>query len=505
MYMYFKIIVFTFIVCNTIFAQAQTKKKIEIQNADGLFVDENISSGAKRLVGNVVLLHDGATMYCDSALFYDITNSVEAFGKVHIKNGDSTHVYSDKLHYDGNTKKAVLTDNVKLYDKDINLTTNILNYDVKNNVGAYTTSAVIINKKNKLTSQNGYYYGKKRELFFKTNVKLVNKDYTVITDTMRYNTASKVAYFFGPTNITSTDNNIYCQNGWYDTEHDKAQFSKHAKLHNKEQTLTGDSVHYDRMLGIGKAFRNISISDTTQHITVKGNYGWFNEKQNKSLVTGKALLIQQFQGKDSLFLHADTLRMVYDTLNMNNKIIWAYHKAKFFKTDMQGACDSLVYNFKDSLIRMYHQPILWSGERQLTAEHVDIRTFEGKVEKLYLYDKAFIISQKDTDKFDQVSAKNMVGNFINNDLNNVHAIGNGQTIYYAKEDKKETYTGANKAECAEMIIYLKDNEVQRINFINKPTATLYPIKEAKGEDFKLKNFNWQINRKPLTATDVFAY
>ncbi|MBC7412566.1 MAG: hypothetical protein H7331_08960 [Bacteroidia bacterium] len=499
------IVIMVLFTCIITQSKAQTKKKIEIQNADGLYVDDNVSSGAKRLVGNVVLLHDGATMYCDSALFYDITNSVEAFGKVHIKNGDSTHVYADKLFYNGNTKKAILTDNVKLYDKDINLTTNILNYDVKDNIGYYTTNAVIINKQNKLTSQDGYYYGKKRELFFKTNVKLVNKQYTVVTDTMKYHTPTKVAYFYGPTTIVSDDNTIYCQNGWYDTEHDKAQFSKHARLLNKEQTLTGDSVHYDRIKGIGKAFRNVTISDTTQHITVKGNYGWFNEKQNKALVTGKALLIQQFEGKDSLFLHADTLRMLYDTVNMNNKTIWAYHKAKFFKTDIQGACDSLVYNFKDSLIRMYNAPLLWSGERQLSAQHIEIRTFEGKIEKLYMYNNAFIINEKDTGKYDQVSAKNMVGNFINNDLNNVRCIGNGQTIYYAKEDKSDKYTGVNKAECAEMVIYMKENEVQRINFINKPTATLYPIKEAIGEEFKLKNFNWQISRKPLTANDVFKY
>jgi lipopolysaccharide assembly outer membrane protein LptD (OstA) len=502
---YFKQLLLILLVsfCNN--SIAQTKKKIEIQNADGLYVDENVSSGAKRLVGNVVLLHDGATMYCDSALFYDVSNSVEAFGKVHIKNGDSTHVYGDKLYYDGNTKKAILTNNVKLFDRDINLTTNLLNYNVKDNIGYYTTSGIIINKQNKLTSQNGYYYGKKRELFFKDNVKLINKDYTVTTDTMRYHTPTKVAYFFGKTNIKSDENHIYCQNGWYDTEHDKAQFSKHAKLNNKEQTLTGDSVHYDRNLGVGKAFRNVSITDTSQHITINGNYAWFNEKKNKALVTGKALLIQQFGGKDSLFLHADTLRMVYDTINMNNKTIWAYHKAKFFKTDMQGACDSLVYSFKDSLIRMYKAPLLWSGERQLSADTIQIRTFEGKIERLYMRSNAFIINEKDTDKYDQVSAKNMVGNFSNNDLNNVRCIGNGETVYYAKEDKNDKYTGANKAECAQMIIYMKENEVQRINFINKPTATLYPIKEAKGEAFKLKNFNWQIKRRPINANDVFEY
>ncbi len=495
-------LVLILLLVNDTYAQ---KKKIEIKAADGLFFNSQISSGAKRLVGNVILAHEGALMFCDSALFYEITNSVDAFGKVKIASNDSTMVYGDKLYYNGNTKKAELQGNCKLTDKDLVLTTKNLYYDVISNSAYYLEDGLIINKENTLVSKHGYYYGKTKDLFFKQNVKLTNKNYVVNTDTMRYYTPKKISYFYGPTTIVSKENTIVCKNGWYDSNNEKAQFSKNAILKNKSQQLTGDSVMYDRRLGIGKAFRNITLIDTTRNVTVKGNYALFNEKQNRSLVTGNALLIQQFSKKDTLYLHADTLRAVYDSTNNTNKTVWAYNKAKFFKNDIQGMSDSLVYNIKDSVINMYKRPILWTENKQLTADTIKIRTYEGVFEKLYLNNNCFILADQENEIYDQVSGNNMIGHFTNNNLVRVNVFGNANAIYFPKEENKNEFLGGNKVKSTDMIIYLIANEIKRIKFIDKPSAVLYPMKDIELLTFRLENFySYKINR-PLVWFDIFKW
>lgn len=514
-------------------SNAQTKKpvsstqsrKIEIKNADGLYFDED-RSDAKILKGNVIFFHEGTHLYCDSAYYYDEANSLDAFGNVHIQHGDSVHAYGNTLKYDGNSKMAILEKDCKLTDKDMVLTSDNLFYNTKANIADYYNGGKLVNKQNTLTSKSGHYYANKREVYFNDDVVLVNKDYTINTDTMRYNTSTKTSFFFGPTTIKSKDNLIYCENGWYNTDTEKAQFSKRAWLRNKEQRMRGDSMYYDRKLGLGKGFRNVEIIDTTQKVTVKGDYIEYWEKQNKSLATGRAVLIQKMEN-DSLFLHADTLRAIYDTTQGANKTMWAYHHVRFYSDDMQGQCDSMVYAFKDSLIHMFKAPVLWSEDKQLTAEKVEIKTYEGKVYNLFLTTNSYIIAEKDTDKYDQIKGKNMTGYFTDNKLSRINVKGNGQTIYYAREDKKaakdslskttstvkdstgkETvvkgeYIGANKATCTDLIIFLKDNEVKSITFLNKPEATLFPLKEVKPEEFKFKGFKWRIGERPKDKTDIF--
>lgn len=503
-------LLFAFCICD-VMAQApavsksvdKKTKKINIKNADALMFDENVSD-AQKLIGNVIFEHEGVLMYCDSALLYDKQNALDAFGHVHIQNGDSVNAYGDMLKYSGDTKSAVLQNNCRLTDKDMLLTSNNLFYDTKANIANYVNGGKIVNKENTLTSQTGYYYANYRDMYFKNDVKLVNKEYVVETDTMKYNTTTKTSFFYGPTTITSDENLIYCENGWYDSKNNKAQFSKRSWLRNKEQRIKGDSLIYDRKIGLGKAFRNVEIIDTTQKVTVYGDYVEYFEKQNKSLVTGRAMLAQTM-GDDTLYLHGDTIKAVYDTIKGANKNLWAFHHVKFFKKDMRGKCDSLVYLFNDSLIEMFRAPILWNEARQMTAEKIEIKTYDGIIYSFNLTKNGFIVAEKDSDKYDQIKGKTMKGFFTKNELSEIHVYGNGETIYYAQEDKGKGYIGANKAECTDIKIYIKDNDIKRLNFINKPTATLFPLKNVKPEEFLLKDFSWKISQKPNKIADIFVW
>jgi lipopolysaccharide assembly outer membrane protein LptD (OstA) len=213
---------------------AQEPKQIEIINSNTLEYDENIIQGAKRLIGNVQFKHENVLMFCDSAYYYD-SNKIDAFGNVKIKQGDTLSLTGDLLNYDGNTKKAVIRNNIVMQDPTIKLTTQILNYDLNTGIANYNGNGKIINKESTLTSKYGYYYSRKKNLYFRQDVKLVTKDYTIYCDTLKHNTSTEISYFEGPTNIVSKENTIYCQNGWYNNKTDKAQFNKHAILKSKKQ------------------------------------------------------------------------------------------------------------------------------------------------------------------------------------------------------------------------------------------------------------------------------
>jgi lipopolysaccharide export system protein LptA len=482
-----------------LFSFSQKTTKIDLVNANSLEFDKSIGEDVKRLIGNVILLHEGTYMYCDSAYLYSESNSLDAFGNVKITSS-SVNITSDILLYDGNTKVAQLDRNVKMTDDKMVLTTDHLTYNTSTNIGNYTTGGKITDPENVLTSKIGYYYANDKQFFFKKDVVLVNPQYTMKSDTLMYNTETEISYFYGPTTIVSKENLIYCENGWYDTKNDIAQFNKNAYFSNKEQKLNGDSLFYDRKLGFGKAFNNITVTDTIQDITLKGNYAEYYDKEGKTMITKKALLIQNIDG-DSLFLHADTLKAFFDTTGAG-KTLYAYNHAKFFKSDMQGLSDSIIYSFKDSTIFMYTRPMLWSDVNQLSADTILIYLSNNKVKQINLYASSFIIIKDDSTRFNQVKGKDLVGHFIDNELRKINVYGNSETHYYIR-DEKNKLVGVNKATSENLLIFVNDNEIKSITFLSKPEAILYPEKDLPVNETRLKGFKWEEAKRPATANDIF--
>ncbi|MGL4598749.1 MAG: OstA-like protein [Bacteroidia bacterium] len=490
-------------------------KQIQLKHANSL--KGNSEAKYQRLIGDVQFEHQGALLFCDSAHFFSEKNTLEAFGHVHIQQGDSINLWGDFLRYDGNTRKAEVQKNVRLTDGDMTLTTDAIVYDRMVGVASYATGGKIVSKDNTLTSQIGTYTTSSKTLTFKKNVLLQNPQYDMRSDTLQYHPISKIAYFFGPTTITAkngTKNFIYCENGFYDTNKDIAQFENNAYIITGGQRLKGDSIWYDRKNGIGKAMRNVEIIDTAQRVTIRGGYAVHNEKSNVSLITERALLIQIF-GEDSLYLHGDTLKSIalYPLLpngkkNMADsiepgKLVIAYHHVRFFKPDLQGRCDSLAWSTQDSTMRLYGDPVLWSGGSQLTAKEVFIQTINGEVKELYLENTAFIISQEDSTRYNQIKGRRMTGYFANNELYKINVEGNGQTLYYAKD--QGLLVGVNRADCSRLTIWIKENEVQSISFFDRPDATLYPPLDLPPREALLKDFRWRGNEQPLRMEDVFVH
>ncbi|RYZ92517.1 MAG: hypothetical protein EOP47_30255, partial [Sphingobacteriaceae bacterium] len=175
-------------------------------------------NGAKNMVKvyNGTFQQDYSILRSDSAYFYPSENSFKAFGNVNINQGDTLNIYSDKLDYSGNTKTAILTDNVKMVDKDATLTTNYFTYNTATRIGTYTGGGKLINKENVLTSKNGYYFANSRDAYFRYDVVLNTPDALIKTDTMRYNSGTRINYFYGPTNIYGKEKDkdtLYTENG----------------------------------------------------------------------------------------------------------------------------------------------------------------------------------------------------------------------------------------------------------------------------------------------------
>jgi len=481
--------------------QAQKTTTVYIEHADKLILTNEEGTDVQVLIGNAILRQDSTYFYCDTASLYE-NNNLRAVGRVHINYGDSVHLYGDYLTYSGNSKIAVLDSNVRLVDQRATLYTEHLEYHRNLNLAYYFTGGRIVDEDNVLTSKKGRYFTQTFNFLFSDSVVVVNPDYTLYSDTMNYNTETEIVYIEGPTNLYGKDDHIYSEKGWYDTQINQVELSRNNQITHLEQILKGDWIFFDQDKEYGKAVGNVWLKDTIQEIILEGGIGEFFRGDKYSYITdsARAILIDTY---DSLYLHADSFIMVTDSAD-EAKLMFAYHRMKFFRDDLQGMCDSMVFRVQDSIIALLKNPVIWSEENQLTADSMWMYVSDNRIDSMELFNMAFIISRDSTESYNQIKGKQMKAYFRDNQLYRIKVMGNAETIYYVREDDHDLI-GINKSISSNMVILLEDRKVKKIYYLTRPEAVLYPEAELSKEDQFLRDFIWITGQRPVDRNGIYIW
>ena len=486
--------------------QKPAKSKVYLLHSDVLKKSPlNPDPDAQILIGNVAFRHDSVYMYCDSACFYEKTNSLEAFDNVKMVQGDTLFLYGDYLFYDGNTQIAQVRYNVRMENKNTTLLTDSLNYDRIYNLGYYFDGGTLMDEENVLTSEWGEYSPATKISVFNYDVKLVNPKFTLTSDTLRYSTATKIANILGPSDIVSDANHIYSELGFYNTQIGQAELLDRSVLTNEGKRLIGDSLFYDRVKGYGEAFDNVIMTDTVNKNMLTGDYCYYNELTKYAFATKKAVVVDYSQG-DSLFMHADTLQMYTYYLNTDSMFreTRAYHKVRMYRADVQGVCDSLVFSSKDSCLTMYYDPILWNNNQQLLGEKIMIYMNDSTIDWAHIQNQALSVEQLDSTSYNQVTGKEMKAWFQGGEMRKVDAIGSVRLVYYPMESDS-TLIGMNVSETSLLNMFLENRKMKKMIMSPKSNGTLYPMLQRPPEKMKLDNFVWFDYIRPLDKEDIFEW
>ena len=382
--------------------------RVYLVHADVLHFDQYKNPDATILNGKVHFTHVGARLYCDSAYFYEASNSFEAFGHVKMYQGDTLSLTSDYAYYDGNEQMARARYNVVLKNRKTTLYTDSLDFDRLYDNAYFFEGGKMVDGQTTLTSDWGEYNTKSKMSVFNFDVKMKSPKFYLTTDTLYYDNARSIAHIVGPSNITSGNSHIYSEQGYYDTKKDQAILVNRSVLNNQGKSMVGDSVYYDSKLGFSQAFRDVVYVDSVNKNKMTGNYGEYWENTGYALCTDSAVAIDYSQG-DSLFVHADTLKVV--TFNIETDSVYrkihAYHHVRAYRTDVQAVCDSLVYNSLDSCMTMYFEPIVWNYNQQLLGDQIDVFMKDSLINRAHVICNAFSIQQlkSDTTLFNHISSK----------------------------------------------------------------------------------------------------
>lgn len=485
----------------------KTDERVYLKHADMLrFNQYGEYAGAQILNGNVAFLHKGALLTCDSAYFYQESNSFKAFGHVKMRQGDTLSLTSDYAFYDGDNQMAEARHNVLLRHRGTKLYTDSLNYDRLYNIGYFFEGGKMVDRNNVLVSDWGEYDTETRKAVFNYNVNLRNPKFTLTTDTLHYDTRTSLANIVGPSVIRSKESVIHTSDGYYNTNTGRARLYGRSTMSNKGKEITGDSLFYDEKRGISQGYRNVIYKDTQKKNELHCNYLWYNEKNGFAFATENPVMMEYSQ-KDTLFVHSDTIKVITYHLNTDSvyRTAHCYNKVRAFRNDVQAVCDSLVYNTKDSCMTMYRDPIAWSGDRQLLGEEIQVFMKDSTIDRAHIINQALTAElMPDKEHYQQLSSKEMFAYFTKGQITQTEAIGNVRSIYYPVDDKDSTLMGLVYIETDTMKMFMRDRQLQKI-WTSKTDGTWYPMTQIPPERYKLDGFTWFDYIRPINKDDIYEW
>lgn len=572
--------------------------RVFLEQADSLYRPANEYEEFQIVKGSVIFRHGNMWMFCDSAWYYPEKNSLDAYGHVEMRQGDTLFVYADKLFYDGIARHAVLTDgpsrqNVELRNRTVNLVTDSLDYDLNSEIGWYTTGGRLEDDVNTLTSEYGEYSPQTKQSKFRDNVLLVNNrdGYRLITEELDYNTDTHIAEICTPTRIEGANDTILTSQGWYDTRTDHAQLTARSTIIHRDSsmnviTLEGDSIIYDKATRVSRAymFRDPSrlrtpmvLTDTARKMTLVGEYGEYNDSIRSALSTGYPLLME-YSRPDTLFLRADTIltfvteilswpdslaaplsaasrrrlegyrslqaiadampvllkllpddiRMpgcrndiadkavaestdtfpfgVVDSLNIQPgydrlgrdsdlMVPKEYHearawgRARFFNKDLQGIADTLIFREVDSILNMIRKPVVWSGERQVYGNRIDVHFNDSAADWALLPESGMVAEHLEEDFYNQMSGSRLKAYFEGEEMKRLEVDGNVETIFLPQENDS-SFNKLVHAESSYLTVDMDGKEMKHLKMWPEVSGTVTPLFDVRKSSQYLHGFRW---------------
>ena len=509
------------------FPTGDSTTNIDIISSRHLTIQKLNDSTTLQILAGLVRLKQGTSFFdCDSCVINSNTKTFEAWGNVHIKDADTVNINSSHLRYLINKKIAYLDGGVRLTDGKGVLTTPDLEYDMNTDIGIYKHGGKVINKKSVLTSKEGVYYAGLKDVYFKNNVELKDPAYNIKTDSLIYNTLTQTTRFIAQTLIRdSSGRTIETKEGFYNIGTGKAEFGQRPVIRDGKTLIIADRIAFNDSDGTSQASGNVIIKDSVQGTTIVAGNVFRDSKRDRILATNKPLMIVK-QDADSIYITADTLfsarltdlygqkdSLIKDTVkgkkvvsinskDSTNRYFEAFRHVRIFSDSLQAAGDSLFYSFKDSVFRLYQNPIIWSKGSQITGDTVLVFTKNKKADRIKVFDNSFMINEVEPGVYNQVKSSRMDGYFKDGAIDSVRAAGLAECIYFI-QDADSAYTGINESKCDIMDIYFAEGGLQKVVFRSAVTGTIWPMKDKTPDEMHLPNFNWEDARRPKTKYELF--
>ncbi len=528
----------------SVFAQQKPKKeKVVLKHADLVERNPKLFEGNEFLSGNVLIEYKGDVITADSAVLYRDKNLAVVWSNARLVSKDKT-ITAHKMEYDANTTIAKAFKDVVLTDPSSRITADYMDYnrttEIATGIGKVEvktptqqissekmiyerlTGNIIVNDTYKTIGSDGtlvegrnvVYNVKSKSANFGSEVFITNKDYTIYSRKMTTNDITGITTFRDYSKITRRNDPsqyIITSDGDFNKKTGEAWLRNNSKVYYQNKTLTAKNLYFNDKTGFGKGEGDVYLDDPLEKRFLKGDYGEAFKYLDSAFVTKNAYAVKAFD-KDSLYISADTLLAVKRHDVDSTSLVKAFHKARFYKSNANGKADSLVYNQTKGLMQFYKDPILWSGDNQVTGNFIEAYTNAKteKIDSMKVFNNAFVIAKVDSlaeNEFHQIKGKYLTVLFQDDKIDFINVEENAVALTYMddtdqKTKEKERY-GINISYCGIIEVDVVGKDVELVACRIKSDGKMYPLSKFPEEMRYLPDFKWRISERLNTWRDIF--
>lgn len=195
-----------------------------------------------------------------------------------------------------------------------------------------------------------------------------------------------------------------------------------------------------------------------------------------------------------------------DTANKSDTSIryfLAFHHVKIYSDSLQSVSDSLFVSSRDSVFRLYYDPVVWSGNTQINGDTIFLYTKNKQPQRMYVFEKGLIVNKTRQGFFNQMSGKTINGYFANGKIDFMRVKGTQSESLYYLQDDDSAYIGMNHATGDVIDLYFKNDDLKKVLFVNKIEGNMYPMNQIPDDQKKLKIFQWLDYRRPKNKAEIF--
>lgn len=467
------------------------------------------------LYEKVKAVHEGMTLYADSALLNTVRNDFVAFGNIKVVVTDTTTIYGDQLYYDGESRIVdIWDDTVRMVDGKTTLKSDHLTYDRFSSIASYETWGITTNEKRSLVSKVGYYNSDLKVFDIYDSVVLTDTNMRLETDTLNYDMNAHTAYFWSPTHVYTDSATLFTKRGSYNTDQRFAHSVKSSEIHREGQHLYCDTLDYYEETEFGRAIGHVYIFDSVNNVISTSRYAETNQQTRTSLVTDSALVRfvsrneeDSLATPDTLYLHADSIFVTNDSTKELESVL-AYHHVKVFRGDAQAMSDSIFYSATDSTLHLFYNPIVWYTDYQATADTIVVVHDTAGAKLAFFKNNSFFIERLDREKYNQVKGRNTVVYFNEGEPHYADVKGNAEMTYHITDEDEQGnkyLIGVNAGIGSDMRVYFLDRAPDRVVTFGNPDMQTYPLEQLPQDKKFLNNFHWYDTERPKQPMDVFKW
>jgi lipopolysaccharide export system protein LptA len=518
---------------------------VNIQQGDSLsiFSDSLFYAGDSLiayLYENVALIDRKMTLYNDY-IIYDAGNKVATYNTPGLLTQGDARLFSKRGTYYSDSGEMYFYDSVRVEHPDFLLKAEKLLFYSKTNRVEFLGPTLITFDDQRIYCEAGYYDIDEKFAHLQQRPQMRRGDELTLADDMYFYGSDSLSILVGDviysdsTRRTQSDSliynrklertrwagNVYYEDGestvrgkelLYFNKTGNIVAANRAQFQLSEgQFLEADSTFREKDAEYSEAIGGVIWRDTIERMIL---YSPKIESQGEQVKTqnGRPLMVFHTEEKDSIFISADQIESKIDTVRLqidssstrldSSRALTAVGTVRIWSADFSGLCDSLVYLERDSMFRLYFDPVIWSDSSQITGDSIFLFIGNGKIRKMEALGSSMMLEQVFGPLFHQVKSKTMEAFFKNGQIQTLWAIANAEMYYYI-QDEDDAFMGLQSSRSGKIKASFDTTAaIQNIKWFSEIEGEIIPIKEVDPAQYRLEGFQWRSEQKPRSKNDL---